>query len=70
MKTLSTLASALLIIALGNPVLSRSRPEQASQGEQKPKPINLKGTVKSDGTKLHLSPTTLEKPGTQSIRRP
>ena len=52
MKTLSTLASALLIMALGNPVLSHSRPEQASQGEQKPKLMNLKGMVKSDGDKI------------------
>ena len=52
MKTLSTLASALLIMALGNPVLSHSRPEQASQGDQKPKVMNLKGMVKSDGDKI------------------
>jgi hypothetical protein len=52
MKTLSTLASAVLILALGSPVLSRSRPEQANRSEQKPKLMNLKGTVKLDGDKI------------------
>jgi hypothetical protein len=52
MKTLSTLASAVLILALGSPVLSRSRPEQANQSEQKPKLMNLKGEVKLDGDKI------------------
>ena len=52
MKALSTLALVLAMTALGAPVPCHGRQPQASQGEQKPQLMNLKGTVKSEGGKI------------------
>ena len=52
MKTSCILASALLMAALGTPMVSSGAPPETSQSEQKPKLMNLKGTVKSEGGKI------------------
>ncbi len=52
MKKTSLLVLALSIATLGVPVLAHGQPREMSQDEQKPKLMNIKGTVKADGDKI------------------
>ena len=52
MKKLSVAALALSVATLGIPVLAHGNPRGTSQDEQKPKLMNIKGTVKADGDKI------------------
>lgn len=52
MKTLSILGLALSVAALGVPVLANGIPQETTQDEQKPKLLDIKGTVKADGDKI------------------
>jgi hypothetical protein len=53
MKKLSVLlAVALTVATMGNPVLAMGQPPVMNQDEQKPKLMNIKGTVKADGDKI------------------
>jgi membrane protein implicated in regulation of membrane protease activity len=52
MKKLSVLAVALSIATLGIPVLAYGQPQEMKQEEQKPKLMDIKGTVKADGDKI------------------
>jgi membrane protein implicated in regulation of membrane protease activity len=52
MKKLSLIVLALSLATLGVPVLARGNPPGMSQDEQKPKLMNIKGTVKADGDKI------------------
>ncbi len=52
MKKLATLALAFSVATLGVPILSQGKPQEKSQNEQKPKLMNIKGTVKADGDKI------------------
>jgi hypothetical protein len=52
MKKLSLIVLALSLATLGVPVLARGNPSGMSQDEQKPKLMNIKGTVKADGDKI------------------
>ena len=52
MKKTSLLVLALSIATLGVPVLAHGQPREIEQDEQKPKLMNIKGTVKADGDKI------------------
>ena len=53
MKKLSVLAVALSVVTLGVPVLAHDGiPQYAKQEEKKPKLMDIKGTVKSEGDKI------------------
>ena len=53
MKKLSVLlAVALSVATIGIPVLAMAQPQEMNQEEQKPKLMNIKGTVKADGDKI------------------
>jgi hypothetical protein len=52
MKKLSVAVLALSVATLGVPVLAHGKPHEMSQDEQKPKLVNIKGTVKADGDKI------------------
>jgi len=52
MKNLSILGFALAVATLGVPVVAHGIPPGMSQDEQKPKLMDMKGTVKADGDKL------------------
>jgi len=52
MKKLSVLAVALSVATLGIPVLALGQPQEMKQEEQKPKLMDIKGTVKADGDKI------------------
>ena len=52
MKKLSVLAVALSVATIGIPVLALGRPQEMKQEEQKPKLMDIKGTVKADGGKI------------------
>ena len=52
MKKLSALAVALSVATLGIPVLALGQPQEMKQEEQKPKLMDIKGTVKADGDKI------------------
>jgi hypothetical protein len=50
MKKLSVLGVALSLAALGTPVLALGHPQETKQ--EKPKLMDIKGTVKADGDKI------------------
>jgi membrane protein implicated in regulation of membrane protease activity len=53
MKKLSILAVALSVATMvGIPTLALGQSQQTTQEEQKPKLMNIKGTVKEDGGKI------------------
>ena len=53
MKKLSVLLAVSLSVAtIGIPVLAMGQPQEMNQEEQKPKLMNIKGTVKADGDKI------------------
>ena len=52
MKKLSVLAVALSVATLGIPALALAQPQEMKQEEQKPKLMDIKGTVKADGDKI------------------
>jgi membrane protein implicated in regulation of membrane protease activity len=52
MKKLSVLAAALYVATLGIPALAIGQPQETKQEEQKPKLMDIKGTVKADGDKI------------------
>jgi membrane protein implicated in regulation of membrane protease activity len=52
MKKLSVLAAALSVATLGIPVFAYGQPQEMKQEEQKPKLMDIKGTVKADGDKI------------------
>lgn len=52
MKKLSVLALALSLATLGIPALALGQPQEMKQEEQKPKLMDIKGTVKADGDKI------------------
>jgi membrane protein implicated in regulation of membrane protease activity len=51
MKKLSVLAVTLSVVTMGIPVLALGQPQEMKQEEQKPKLMDIKGTVKADGEK-------------------
>jgi hypothetical protein len=51
MKKLSILAVTLSVVTMGIPVLALGQPQETKQEEQKPKLMDIKGTVKADGDK-------------------
>jgi chloramphenicol 3-O-phosphotransferase len=52
MKKLSVLAVALSVVTIGIPVLALGQPQEMKQEEQKPKLMDIKGSVKADGDKI------------------
>ena len=53
MKKLAVLTLTFSVLTLGVPMLTQSRPLQAGQqDEQKPELVNIKGTVRADGSKI------------------
>jgi hypothetical protein len=52
MRQLSAAVLALSITTLGIPVIAHGNPQETTQGEKKPKLMDLKGTVKADGDKI------------------
>jgi hypothetical protein len=52
MKKLSVLVVALSVATIGIPVLALGQPQEMKQEEQKPKLMDIKGTVKADGDKI------------------
>jgi hypothetical protein len=52
MKKLCVAVLALSVATLGVPVLAHGKLHEMSQDEQKPKLMNIKGTVKADGDKI------------------
>jgi len=52
MKKLSILAMALSVATIGIPVLALGQPQEMKQEEQKPKLMDIKGSVKADGDKI------------------
>jgi membrane protein implicated in regulation of membrane protease activity len=52
MKKLSVVVLALSVATLGIPVLAHGKPRETSRDDQKPKLMNIKGTVKADGDKI------------------
>ena len=52
MRKLHAAALALSIATLGIPALAHGKPQDTTQDEQKPKLMNIKGTVKADGDKI------------------
>jgi hypothetical protein len=51
MNKLTVLALALSVTTLGVPVLTHGNPQEMNQ-DQKPKLMDIKGTVKADGDKI------------------
>jgi hypothetical protein len=54
MKKLSALALALAVTSVGAPILMQAQPQEMQQEDQKPKLMNIKGTVRADGDKITL----------------
>jgi membrane protein implicated in regulation of membrane protease activity len=52
MKNLSLLTVALSVAMIGIPALALGQSQEMKQTEQKPKLMNIKGTVKADGDKI------------------
>jgi hypothetical protein len=52
MRQLSSAVLAISVITLGIPVIAHGNPQETTQGEKKPKLMDLKGTVKADGDKI------------------
>ncbi len=52
MKKLCVLALALSVVTLGIPVFAYGQLQEMKQEEQKPKLMDIKGTVKADGDKI------------------
>ena len=52
MKKAPTLLLAFSVATLGVPSFSQGKHQEASQNEQKPKLMDIKGTVKADGDKV------------------
>jgi len=52
MRQLSAAVLAISVITLGIPVIAHGNPQETTQGEKKPKLMDLKGTVKADGDKI------------------
>ena len=52
MKKLSVLALALSVATIGIPVVALGQPQEMKHEEQKPKLMDIKGTVKADGDKI------------------
>ena len=52
MKKLSVLAVALSAITMVIPALALEQPQEMKQEEQKPKLMDIKGTVKADSDKI------------------
>lgn len=52
MKKLSLLTVALSVAMIGIPALALGQSQEMKQTEQKPKLMNIKGTVKADGDKI------------------
>jgi hypothetical protein len=52
MKKLSVLALALSVATLGIPVFAYGQRQEMKQEEQKPKLMDIKGTVKADADKI------------------
>lgn len=52
MKNISVLGVALSLVTLGIPVLTLAHPQEMKQDEQKPKLMDIKGTVKAEGDKI------------------
>jgi hypothetical protein len=52
MRQLSAAVLALSVTTLGIPVIAHGNPQETTQGEKKPKLMDLKGTVKADGDKI------------------
>jgi membrane protein implicated in regulation of membrane protease activity len=52
MKKLSVLVVALFVATFGIPVFAYGQPQEMKQEEQKPKLMDIKGTVKADGDKI------------------
>jgi len=52
MKKLSILAMTLSVATIGIPVLALGQPQEMKQEEQKPKLMDIKGSVKADGDKI------------------
>jgi hypothetical protein len=52
MKRLQVAVLALSVGILGAPVLTHGSPHEMSQDENKPKLMNIKGTVRADGEKI------------------
>jgi len=52
MKKLTVLAVALSVATIGMPVAALGQPQEMKQEEQKPKLMDIKGTVKADGDKV------------------
>ena len=69
MKKLSVLALALLVATLGIPVFAYGQLQEMKQEEQKPKLMDIKGTVKADGDKITFVPD-VEGKSWSSILRP
>jgi hypothetical protein len=54
MKKLSVAVLALCVGALGAPVLILGRSQQTTQNDTKPRPMDIKGPVRSDNGKITL----------------
>jgi hypothetical protein len=52
MKKLSAAALALSVATLGIPILAHGKPQETTQDEKKPELRDIKGTVRSDNTKI------------------
>jgi hypothetical protein len=52
MKKICVLGLALSIATFGAPVITHGKAQGMSQDEQKPKLMDIKGTVKADGDKI------------------
>lgn len=62
MKKLSVLMAVLSVATLGVPVLGyEGRPQEMKQEEKKPKLMDIKGIVKSDGDKITFVTDTDQK---------
>ena len=52
MRQLSAAVLALSVTTLGIPVIAHGKTQETTQGEKKPKLMDIKGTVKADGDKI------------------
>jgi hypothetical protein len=52
MKKPSAAALALSVATLGIPILAHGKPQETTQDEKKPELRDIKGTVRSDNTKI------------------
>jgi hypothetical protein len=52
MKKLSAAVLALSVATLGIPILAHGKPQETTQDEKKPELRDIKGTVRSDNTKI------------------